>query len=442
MANSKRPTCAEVQKLDQFLDRHAFGYKRLAVGLSGGLDSVVLLHMLADAAPSRGIDLSAVHVHHGLSSNAGKWAEFCVELCRGYGITCRVLKVEVARDSGQGIEAAARAARYDAFQSLQVDAVVLAHHRDDQAETVLLQFLRGAGVQGLAAMPEQRLADDLTLLRPLLDTPRAMLETYAEERKLRWIEDESNLDQAIDRNFLRHHIFPELEQRFAGCRTTLARSAAHLAEAAGLLEEVAREDAASVLRQDRLDVAELRKLSDARARNLLRFWLSLHLPAPPSTRRLQETHRQLLHAKPEAQVLVELKGGQVRRYQGEAWFDAELPALPSLPLEWKGEAELQLAHGRLTFQRMQGAGLSLAKMGDECLQIRFRQGRERLRPDSRRPARSLKYLLQEVDMPPWQRARLPLIYWRDELVAIPGVCVACDMRAGEGEDGMVIEWQP
>jgi tRNA(Ile)-lysidine synthase len=430
------------RNLDQFLDRHCTSASRLLVGLSGGLDSVVLLDLLADAAPRRGIVLCAAHVHHGLSANADQWAEFCEELCRGYAIPCHVLRVSVARDSGLGLESAARTARYDALLALDCDALVLAHHRDDQAETLLLQLLRGAGLQGLAAMPEIRLEQGRALLRPLLDVPRNLLQAYANAKGLRWIEDESNLDLSFDRNFLRHHIFPELEQRFPASRTTLARSAAHLAEAAELLDEVARADAATLLRLDRLDIAGLRQLSAPRAKNLLRFWLTQHLSAPPSARRLQEIHRQLLQARVEAQLHVDVEGGQVRRYQGEAWFDAAMPRGWSSAPAWQGEAELVLAHGRLTFQQVTGAGLSLARLAGASLQIRFRQGHERLRPDSRRPARSLKYLMQEAGVPPWQRERLPLLYWRDVLVNIPGIANACEFQAAADEPGVLIAWQP
>lgn len=449
MASSKKPPCGELPgRLDSFLQQAVAPGQEIVLGLSGGLDSCVLLHLLAAARVSHSFTLRALHINHGLSPNAGAWERFCADRCSALQVPFASVCVTVPRDSGLGIEAAARDARYRVFLSQPADAIVLAHHRDDQAETLLLQLLRGAGVKGLAAMqkiatPElspQSSALSPRFLRPLLDVPRTTLEAYAQVHGLRWIDDESNLDLAYDRNFLRHHIFPELEKRFPAGRTTLARSAAHFAEAASLLDEMAAEDAARLLRQDRLEIDGLRGLSVARAKNLLRYWLAGYLASPPSARRLQEVHRQLLDARPDAQLCIALEGGQVRRYRGEAFFEKSPAPKQALPLLWNGEQEMRLPGGRLVFQHETGKGLSL-QQAEGKLQIFFRAGGERFQPDSRRPTRSLRHLLQEAGVPPWERPTLPLLYIGDELVAVPGIGVACDFQAGDGEQGLVIAWK-
>src|SRR5512134_192461 len=262
---------------------------RLLAGLSGGVDSVVLLDVLARVAPRLRLRLSALHVNHQLSPNAGRWESFCRRLCRARGIPFQSVKVGVRR--GDSVEAAARAARHAVFARQDCEYVVLAHHRDDQVETLLLQLLRGAGVKGLAAMPAIRKAESRTqksdpsvvsrqsspaILRLLLDVTRAEILAYAKARKLKWIEDESNQDIYFRRNFIRHEVLPVLARRFPAYRATLARAAGHLAKAALLLDELAAADAAGHLADAALSVAALRRLPLARARNLLRYFLALH----------------------------------------------------------------------------------------------------------------------------------------------------------------------
>jgi len=201
--------------------------KRLAVGLSGGVDSVVLLHLLRELAPRHGFRLSAVHVHHGLSPNADDWARFCRKLCRGWVVPLTVRRVSVQK-KGRGLEAAAREARRAAFAAVAADAIVLAHHLDDQAETVLLNLLRGAGPRGAAAMQAAGRLGDKRLLRPLLQVRRREILAYARAHHLEWIEDESNRDAALARNFLRLRVGPLLEERFPRWRESLARAALEL----------------------------------------------------------------------------------------------------------------------------------------------------------------------------------------------------------------------
>lgn len=439
MASLKKPRQSELpERLKSFLHETVKPGQTLLLGLSGGLDSCVLLHQLVTARDHHAFQLRALHVNHGISPNADGWTEFCTALCASYEVDFLAQSVQVPRDSGLGIEAAAREARYRVLLAQPADAIVLAHHRDDQAETLLLQLLRGAGVKGLAAMPPVS-SGCPAILRPLLNVSRSALEAYADAHGLQWIEDESNLDLAYDRNFLRHHVFPEIEKRFPACRTTLARSAGHFAEAADLLDEVAAADAVIYVKAGGLDIAGLRALSGPRGRNLLRYWLSGHLASPPSTRRLQEVHRQLLSARADAQLQVVLEGGEVRRYRDRAIFEKNAGAQP-LHFTWRGELEMKLAGGTLTFECIIGQGISAKRVADR-LEIRSRSGGERFRPDSRRPTRSLRHLLQEAGMPPWERLSLPLLYAADQLAVVPGIGVACDLQAAEGEEGWVICWK-
>ncbi len=443
MASSKKPRHGELSAcLKTFLKQTIQPGQRVLLGLSGGLDSCVLLHLLVGLRADIDIQLQALHVNHGISPNAPEWERFCAALCASYRVPYVSVCVEVARNSGLGIEAAARQERYAVLLSQPVDAVILAHHRDDQAETLLLQLLRGAGVKGVAAMPmmvEHGIGP--ALLRPLLDVPRTVLERYAGAHNLHWIEDESNLDLAYDRNFLRHQVFPALEQRFPASRTTLARSAAHFAEAAQLLDEVAQEDASHWVRQGRLGVDGLRKLSLPRARNLLRFWLATHLEASPNTRRLHEIFRQLIEARADAQVCIPVESGRVHRYRDEAWFEPSDDGWTKSEMRWQGEASLDFPGGSLKFLQTVGRGLSLAKVQSAGLSIRARMGGERFRPDDKRPTRSLRHLFQAAGTPPWEREALPLLYLGDTLAVVPGIGIACELQAGEEEASLDIHWQ-
>jgi tRNA(Ile)-lysidine synthase len=410
---------------------------RLVIGLSGGLDSVVLLDILARCAIRSRLNLSAVHVNHQLSPNAARWARFCRALCRTRGIPLRVVKVTLAR--GNSVEAAARAARHEIFGKLRADYVVLAHNQDDQVETLLLQLLRGAGVKGLAAMP---LLKDQRILRPLLDVPRNEIERYARRRKLAWVEDESNRDTYFPRNFLRHEVLPAIATRYPAYRATLARSARHFAEAAQLLDQLAVLDAGADLKNGMLALAALRRLETVRAKNLLRYFLSTHGLTMPPAERLGEALRQVLTAKQDSRVLIELNGAQLRRFAGSLCVVRNVESLPArFTKRWRGEKTLalpelggvlKLAHGK--------DGISLARLRGRSVTIGVRRGGERLQPDCRRPRRSLKNLFQEARIPMWLRNRVPLIFCDSELVWAAGVGVDCAYRAADDELSMVPEW--
>jgi len=437
----------------------------LTVALSGGVDSAVLLHLLVPLASQMQLPLSAVHVNHSISPNADKWGEFCRNLCQSRNIPLEIARVKVTREPGTSLEAAAREERYRIFRNLQTDYVVLAQHLDDQAETLLLQLLRGAGVKGLSAMPVVRtvrkemdekastnsvpaLERKPKLLRPLLDVSRREIEDYAREHTLQWITDESNDEVSFDRNFLRHALFPLLGKRFPAYRTTFLRASRHMAEASALLDELAEVDSAQCAVPGKLHVEDLRKLSFPRARNLLRYTLAQHAVILPSTVKLEEILRQLLSSRPDTKLHVVFGNTEIRCFRDQVHIrkaQTIVQAIPEAPwhLVWQGEEQLPIPElgGTLRFARRRGVGISLQKINEQPVTIRLRQGGERLRTDCNRPRRSLKNLLREASLPPWQRQRLPLIFSREQLVCGPGIGVDCDWQAADDEQGLVVEWQ-
>lgn len=374
----------------------------LAVALSGGVDSVVLLHRLKDRPGVR-----AVHVHHGLSPNADAWAAFCRRLCKAWGVPLAVRKVRVVR-SGKGVEAAAREARYAVFRKLDVDALALAHNLDDQAETVLLNLLRGAGVAGASGMRRVSRLGGKRLERPLLETPRKEILSYARAHGLEWVEDESNADESLTRNFVRRRLGPLIETRFPAWKAALARAARHFAR------------------------------RDARADALLRAYLKSKGLRAPSEARLVEMLKQLTGEG--TRTLLEHDGAELRVYRGRLAIEKPARAAAFRPVRWRGEPSLALPGlgGELRFRRVRGRGIATAH---RPLQVRVRSGGERLKPDARRPRRTLKNLFQEAGVPPWQRDRLPLLFHGEQLVWAPELGVDAAFQAAAGAPGVLPEWR-
>lgn len=416
---------------------------RLCCALSGGVDSVVLLDLLARLQPRFGYALTAAHVHHGLSPNAGHWAAFCEDLCRARGVPLGVERVEVARDDPAGLEAAARRARLDALARQPCDWLVFAHHQDDQAETLLFRLLRGTGVRGAAAMAAQTVAAGGRPggLRPLLGQRRADIETYAQQQGLRWVEDESNADCRFARNALRHRVLPVIEAGFPGAVPALARAADNFREADALLAELAEADEAACggvpMRRERLLA-----LSPARLANLLRWQAArLGLATPPRAR-LLEALRQLGTAAAEQPLHLALGEFDCCVYRGRVWIEAAAGALP-VPQVWRGEASLAWAGGRVCFDPAVGGGLSRARL-DRAGEVRLvpRAAGMRLRLEAGRPSRSFKNLCQEVGIPAWLRDRLPVLEVDGEAAWVGGIGVAAAFRCEPGQAGVQAEWLP
>ena len=413
------------------------GLSRLCVAFSGGVDSVVLLHALHRL--KRPWQLSAVHVHHGLSINADYWADFCTAVCREYAVPLQIARVQVPLDSGEGVEAAARRLRYAVFADCPADWLALAQHRDDQAETVLLNLLRGAGVAGTAGMPvERKIAQGAVLIRPLLDVSRSEIEAYARTHGLRWIVDESNDDPRYRRNFLRHDILPRLESHFPAARVALTRAAAHFAEAADLLETLAQIDRETLSTPSgRIAREGFRALPVARARNLLRYlWREAGFRAPDA-RWIDEARKQLAADAASPEICLETADGQLRVYRGELYFVRHLSPLPEPALRWQGEAYLPWGSGRVRFIALEGQGIRRSLMETGAVQLRQRQGGERLQLSPHRPRRSLKKLLQEAAIPPWERDRLPCLWCNEQLLWVGPLGVDAAVFCTPGEAGIL-----
>jgi tRNA(Ile)-lysidine synthase len=442
MANSRKPGSADLSgRVRDFLATRLFPEARLCLGYSGGLDSTVLLHLLAGLRRSLNFRLTAVHVHHGLSAHADDWAALCQSTCDRLGVLLEICRVDIVVD-GQGLEAAARDARYAIFAEQQADYLLVAHHADDQAETLLLRLLRGAGVHGLAAMAEDRSLNEARLLRPLLDVSREVLSQYAELHGLTHIDDESNADWALTRNWLRGRMLPELESRFPACRDILARTASRLSESAELLDDLARLDRASAMKGDSLDLGVLCGLTPARARNLLRYWLREQTGTAPYAAHLDELLGQLLAAGVDRQLAWRWGGRIVRRHRGRISLVTAVEPATGRWL-WHGEPEMTLADfGRLVFMATVGEGLAADRLPVSGGQVAWREGGEKLKPDCRRPRRTLKNLLRETGLSPDERLRLPLLLIDGQPVWMAGIGVDCAFQAGPGEPGWLISWQP
>jgi tRNA(Ile)-lysidine synthase len=431
--------------VDVFLSQKTINPK-LLLAYSGGLDSSVLLHLLVQVNKTLPFQLSAQHVHHGLSTNADAWADFCVSTCKQLNVPIVISTVKV-ENAGLGIEAAARAARYQALQKSEANFMLLAHHQDDQAETFLLQLARGAGVKGLAGMA----VASGKLLRPLLDAPRRALLDYAKQHRLTWIEDESNADTKFDRNFMRHEILPVLAKQYPAIRQTISRSAQHMAEANDLLDEIAEQDVKICINSQQLNLQLLQSLSQARIHNALRWWLVQNDCNLPSAAQLQQITQQLFAAKTDAMVKIKVSDSHtLQRYRDCAFLQQNVEAVPVINLLWQGEDVMQLPDGsRLVFSQTLGQGFALNRVPNIKLRIQYRQGGERFRPDLGRPSRSLKTVLQTCEIAPWQRAQLPLIFMDETLVIIPRAMIPnlgadclvdASYQAEPNEMGLQIRW--
>jgi tRNA(Ile)-lysidine synthase len=426
------------------LEAHVPAGSKLALGFSGGRDSAVLLDALAAVAPSRGNTVAAIHVHHGLSANADTWTEFCVARCAALGIACVVRRVAVIRQPRASLEALARRARYDALaeasRAIGAKVVALAHHRNDQVETLLLQLLRGAGPHGLAAMPALRVnASGAAWWRPLLGIPRGRVDAYACDRGLAWIDDESNADRCHARNAVRHSVVPALLDIAPQADATLARAASHQAEAAQLLDELAQQDAGSAFDGATLLRAALDPLAPHRARNVLRWFLRCQgLPAP-STARLAAMLDQLRGARGDAAIRLAHGGVEIGVHHGRIALHATPPE--GFDVRWQGEAELALPHGTLAFGHADGAGIDLSRVAGD-VHVRSRVGGERFQLAADRPRRALKSILRDAGIPPWERRGLPLIFCGEALAAVAGLGIDATLCAAPGRPGLTVAWHP
>ncbi len=406
------------------------------VAYSGGLDSHVLLHALVKLRADHPMfNLQAIHVHHGLSSHADTWAVHCQQICDDLDVKLTIHHIDSKSYNEQGsTEEIARHYRYQFFSDSlpEGECLLTAHHRNDQAETVLFRLLRGSGLNGLSAMASQRPLGKGLLLRPLLTISRADLEVYANHEKLHWIEDESNLHTYIDRNYLRHCIFPLLTVRWPRAAEALSRTATHAQEANQLLEEMACEDIQKVRGavENTLSLSALKKYHHPRQKNIIRFWLKNRGFSLPSTKKLNQLLHDCLDAKEDAMPLLTWEGVEVR------CFDGDLYAIPPLSphdakavIPWDMQALLLLENiGWMRATEVSDSSAfntnTIDLPQDKKITVRFRQGGEIVHPAGRVGSHPLKKLFQEWGVPPWMRDRIPLLYCDNELAMVVGYAVA------------------
>lgn len=416
---------------------------------SGGLDSHVLLHALSGLrralAPAA---IEAVHINHGLSANAGAWEQHCRDVCEALGVAFRSIAVDAGAGRGESPEAAARRARYAALAGLMSpgDCLLTAHHQGDQCETVLLHLLRGSGPHGLSAMPCCSPFAAGYHARPLLEFTRPGLQAYAAAHGLEWIEDESNTDTALDRNYLRHQVLPHLRRRWPALDRTVSRAARHSGEAAQLLDEMAREDLPRVAAPDlkSLAVDKLAALSTPRVHNVIRFWLrSLALPLPGSEH-MGEIEKQVFTAASDRVPCVRWPGVELHRYRDRLYAFAPLSTPGNREeLHWNIEQPLRLpaGDGLLIARACVGEGIRADLCYSDQVTVRFRRGGERCRPVGVQSRRTLKNLFQERAVPPWMRDRIPLVFVGGQLAAVVDHWVCQPYQAQPDEHGIIFQWQ-
>jgi tRNA(Ile)-lysidine synthase len=420
--------------------------KRLVVAFSGGLDSTVLLHALSSAALD--VPILAVHVDHGLQSDSEQWRAKCEVIAADFAVEFRSERVHLDDFRAQGVEAAAREARYHVFAShMQAgDWILSAHHRDDQAETLLLNLVRGAGPAGLAGIAKVRPFGEGWLARPLLQFSRSDLQDYATLHDLSWLEDPSNIDQRFDRNFLRHEILPKLESRWPEAARCLQRSSTIASDAATLLDELAEVDVVALSndergeRIDRLRIDGLGTLSLARQRNVLRYAVRRMALPLPSAAHVDRVLNEVVAAREDAEPVVRWQGAEIRRYRNFLYLlaadDSSAPDDQGL-LSTSDAVQLHNGLGILRLEFGAGEGLSTA-MVEHGLELRYRHGGEKFKPIGQAHTKQLKKLLQEAGIVPWMRDRIPLLFSGGELVAVADLWMAAGAAS---KPGVAIHWE-
>jgi tRNA(Ile)-lysidine synthase len=402
--------------------RPAYHAKRYVVALSGGLDSVVLLHSMKQLPLSQSI--IALHINHQLSPNAEVWEAHCQQVCETLGVPFFARTVNVVTN-GLGLEDAARVARYGEFSEFleSGDCLLSAHHQNDQAETFLLRLVRGSGPRGLSGMPLTRQLGEGYIFRPLLNFPRAALEEYATQRKLRWVEDESNANESFDRNFIRKQILHPLRKRWPAILDNVIRSARLSRESEELSRELAAIDLFACYPRDErwgfsLALPYLKGCSRIRQKNTVRFWIEDKKLPSPGQARLEEIVDAVIHASKDSSPVVAWEGIECRRFAGRLYLtNCQGRFQPAAEYELTTNDFINIAGvGEVSLLSDVGIGLRIQR--DDKISVRFRLGGERCKPTGRQHSQTLKKLLQEYEVPPWVRDRTPLIHINGELAAV------------------------
>lgn len=429
----------------------------IAVAFSGGLDSSVLLHLLVKFGAQNNVAIHAFHVNHGLSINAMDWQLFCKSTAEQYGVLFQAKQIIIDTQSGEGIEASARSQRYFALGRLATDAgvplLLTAHHQDDQAETLLLQLLRGAGSAGLSGMSDFNFAPDLlgsssiVIARPLLTQSKATLHSYAQKLGIRFVEDESNTDIKYARNALRSQLMPVLASIAPGYAERLSRSAKHNQSALRLLQDLAEIDMQTCYVSNALQVAPMRKLSVERIDNLLRYWIAGLNIRMPSAARLAEIRHQIFSARDDAKISVHHEQVIFHRYQGKifaetvALFQPDRPDQPKKFI-WQGESFIKFPEfGGILYFDPANEGVEANWLRAQPLLLRRRLGGEKMRLGKNRPSREMKKHFQNFKIPFWMRDQLPYVLVDDNILFAAGVGVNGAFYAENGEKLIQLRWQ-
>lgn len=398
------------------------------IAYSGGLDSHVLLHLCVSLAHNHSdIKFRSIYIDHGLQDTSKGWADHCERVSTELGIEFQSMPLNIEIQTGESLEAVARKARYQALRQhlSKNETLMTAQHQDDQAETVLLQLLRGAGLDGLAAMP--RVADfgEGLHIRPLLEYSRGQLEAYAKHHHLDFITDPSNKDSRFDRNYLRNQVIPLLKQRWPQMGQTLSRSAGLQAEAGELLATFIDKEmpVASGNKKDTLSAKAVTQLPSIKQKAMLRYWIKRLGFKAPSAVKLKHLIEDVLNSRMDSMPLVTWQDAEVRRYKDDVYIMSPLPTLlPSEAIEWDLQEPLVLGRNlpHLTCEEL-GDLKDVVLQKEFSITVRFRQGGERIRLENRTHSISLKNFFQENEVPPWLRKTLPLVYANDQIIYIPGL---------------------
>jgi tRNA(Ile)-lysidine synthase len=428
---------------------------KYVIAYSGGLDSHVLLYCFKQVNAA----VRAVHVHHGLQTIADDWVNHCRRTCAQLDIPLDVLYVDARQTPGTSPEESARNARYAALQEnlVQGECLVTAQHLNDQAETLLLQLFRTASTAGLSAMPAYRQFGDYVHIRPLLAFSREEIEVFAKKNDLHWVEDPSNQDISFDRNFLRNEVIPVLEKRWPEISTQLSKVAELQSSNLQVLEDMAAIDLANAItipmEQSKvsncevlsmLSMTKLTKLSSARLLNLLRYWVIKTLAQQPTRKLLEEIECALINSQQDANPEILFSGYAFRKFQGNlCLLKTKNTAEIKDDVDWVPSTPLVLPARDVQIRAVDSTGKGLSKsLLDRSMKLRFRQGGEKFHPAGRRHSQSLKKLLQEANIPPWERDSIPLLYLDDELIAVVGLWVCKKYSVGEGETGWLVHVEP
>ena len=419
---------------------------RWLVAYSGGVDSHVLLHILLQIPNHPPI--TAIHINHQLQAEASQWAEHCRQQATALAAAIRVQAVDVQQQAGDSLEQQARNARYRLFELLvgRGEVLMMGHHLDDQAETVLMRLLRGSGSRGLAGMPVSRPLGSGQLHRPLLGFSRQSIEQYARNHQLQWIEDPSNRNIDFDRNFLRQQLFPQLAERWPGYRQTLSRAVSHQLETAQLNDELAVVDFTGLgCPSDSriLPITKLQTLSAIRQKNLLRYWFVQMGFDTPSAAQLDTLMKEVMDAREDAEPVIRWPALELRRFNRQLYAMQPLASFDNQRcFDWNLKQSLHLAEGNsLMIRSDTGSAIVKEKLAKQSIKVRFRQGGERCQPAGRAHSQSLKKLLQEYRVPPWLRDRVPLVCAGDEIIAVADLWVCEGWQVEEGEQGIRLHWQ-